>query len=178
MPSENTKDIASKSIEVVKHFFSTLPDDEKEILPSVLKIGGIWFGNFDDYSIGIFYLSNDELQRVKGNINKGLPAFPGFFVSDQNRPAKTPVAIKAVGLCNYFASNHTSNLIAFDICPGASFIVVDHFHELKDSSGQEFKYRIDLALFLGTLPDEQWDEFKPRLLELLHYSLNVWRSVR
>ena len=69
-------------------------------------------------------------------------------------------------------------MIAFDICAGASFTVVDHFHELKDSSGQEFKYRIDLAFFLGTVPDEQWDNFEPRLSELLHHSLDVWRSMR
>ncbi len=178
MPSENIKGLVNKSIEVVKHYFANLPDDAKAILPSVFKIGGIWFGNFDDYSIGIFYLTNDELQRINGNINNGLPAFPGFFISDQNKPENVPVAIKAGGSCNYFASNHTSNIIAFEICAGASFTVVDHFHELKDSSGQEFKYQVDLAFFLGTLPDEQWDNFEPRLLELLQHSLDLWRSVR
>ena len=178
MPSENIKGLANNSIELIKHFFAGLPDDAKTILPSVFKTGGVWFGNFDDYTIGIFYLIEDELQRINNNINHGFPAFPGFFVSDANKPENVPIAIKAGGSCNYFASNHTSNMIAFDVCAGASFTVVDHFHELKDLSGQEFKYRVDLAFFLGTLPDERWDKVEPRLLELLHHSLDVWRSMR
>jgi hypothetical protein len=178
MPSENIKALANNSIELVKHFFANLPEDVKIILPSVFKIEGVWFGNFDDYTIGIFYLSKDELERVNSNINHGLPAFPGFFVSDANKSEKVPIAIKAGGLCSYFASNHTSNMIAFNVCAGASFTVIDHFHELKDLNGQEFKYRVDLAFFLGTFTDERWDKFEPRLLELLHHSLDVWRSLQ
>ena len=63
-------------------------------------------------------------------------------------------------------------------CQGSSFTVIDHFHELRDSSGQEFKYRIDLAFFLGILPNEQWENFETRLLELLQHTLNIWRSKR
>jgi len=178
MPSENIKSLANNSIELVKNFFANLPDDMKKILPSVFKREGVWFGNFDDYTIGIFYLTKDELQRVNNNINHGFPAFPGFFVSYANKPEKVPIAIKAGGSCNYFASNHTSNMIAFDVCEQASFTVVDHFHELKDISGKEFKYRVDIAFFLGTVIDERWNNLQSRLLELLHHSLDVWRSMR
>lgn len=178
MASENIKEIANQSIQTVEHFFANLLENEKALLPSVLKKDGTWFGNSDDYSLGIFFLTTDEFQRIKSNIEKGLPAFPGFFVSDSTKPANVPIAIKASGSCNYFASNHTSNLIAFNISPEASFTVIDHFHEVKDSSGQEFKYQVDLAFFLGIMSGEQWDKFKPRLLELLDYSLKVWKSMQ
>jgi hypothetical protein len=177
MPSENMKHLAYKSILEVEHFFDSYLEKENINLPLVFKEKGIWVAYYDDYSIGIFFLPKEEQQRIKNNVELGLPAFPSFFVSNQNKPENIPIGIEAVGTCNYFASNHSSNLIAFVIYPGASFTVVDHFHEIKDKSGNEFKYRVDLAFLLGTLPDEQWDKFKLRLLELLHSSMDVWNSI-
>ncbi|NLD35355.1 MAG: hypothetical protein GX654_00625 [Desulfatiglans sp.] len=178
MPSDNVRNIANKSVEFVKSFFANLPSEEKSILPSIFKTAGSWVGNFDDFTIGIFYLTHEEIQRAVKNMNQGIHAFPGFYVSEPNRKEKMPVAIKMAGSCNYFASCHTENIIAFSVCQGSSFTVIDHFHEIKDSSGQEFKYRVDLVFFLGLLPNEEWQQFKKRLSELLLHSLNTWRGMR
>ena len=178
MPSDNVRKIANKSVEFVKSFFANLPDEEKQILPRIFKTAGSWLGNFDDFTISIFYLTNEEMQRVVKNINQRIQGFPGFYISESNRKDKIPVAIKMEGSCNYFASCHTENIIAFSVCPGSSFTVIDHFHEIKDSSGKEFKYRVDLAFLLGILPDEKWPQFEKRLAELLHHSLDTWRHLR
>lgn len=178
MPSDNVKNIANKSVEFVKRFFSNLPSEDKTILPSIFKTTGTWVGNFDDFTIGIFYLTHEEMQRAVKNMNQGIHAFPGFYVSEPNRKEKMPVAIKMEGSCNYFASCHTENIIAFSVCQGSSFAVIDHFHEIKGSSGQEFKYRVDLVFFLGLLPNEEWQQFEIRLSELLLHSLNTWRGLR
>lgn len=178
MPSDAVKKIASKSVEFVKSFFANLSSEEKELLPPVLKTTGTWIANYDDFSVGIFYLTGHEMQRAVSNMNQGIPVFPGFYVSDSNRPENAPVAIRMEGSCNYFASCHTTNIIAFSICRGSSFTVIDHFHEIKVSSGQEFKYRVDLAFFLGVLPSEEWQQFRERLSALLHHSLNTWRGIR
>jgi len=178
MPSDTVKNIATKSVEFVKSFFANLPSEEKSILPPIFQTAGSWLGNFDDFMIGIFYLTNEEMQRAVKNMNHGISAFPGFYVSEPNRPENIPVAIKMEGSCNYFASCHTSNIIAFSVCQGSSFTVIDHFHEIKDSSGQEFKYRVDLVFFLGILPNEQWQPFEKRLSDLLQHSLNTWRGMR
>ena len=178
MPSNNVKNIANKSVEFVKSFFANLPSKERSILPSIFKNAGSWVGNFDDFTIGIFYLTHEEMQRAVKNMNQGIHAFPGFYVSEPNRKEKMPVAIKMAGSCNYFASCHTENIIAFSVCQGSSFTVIDHFHEIKDSSGQEFKYRVDLVFFLGILPNEEWQHFEKRLSELLLHSLNTWRGMR
>jgi hypothetical protein len=111
-------------------------------------------------------------------MNRGIPAFPGFYVSDSNKPHSVPVAVKMEGSCNYFASCHTSNIIAFSICQGSSFTVIDHFHEIKSSSGQEFKYRVDLGFFLWILPNEEWAHFEKRLSGLLLHSLKTWKGIR
>ena len=178
MTFENTKALANKSIKLVEHFFNTLPDDIVNNIPTVLKTEGVWFGNFDDNTIGIFYLTKDEQERVKININNELTPFPGLFISDSNKSKNIPIAIKAGGLCGYYDSNHTVNMIAFNVCHGASFTLIDHFHELKDLNGKEFKYRVDLAFILGTFTDERWEEFEKRLLELLQHTLDVWRSMQ
>lgn len=177
MPSDNVRNIANKSVEFVKSFFADLPSEEKSILPSIFKTVGSWVVNFDDFTIGIFYLIHEEMQRAVKNMNQRIPAFPGFYVSEPKRK-KIPVAIKMAGSCNYFASCHTENIVAFSVCQGSSFTVIDHFHEIKDSSGQEFKYRVDLVFFLGLLPNEEWQQFEKRLSELLLHSLNTWRGMR
>jgi hypothetical protein len=178
MPSDNIRNIANKSVEFVKSFFANLSSEDKLILPPILQNAGSWLGNFDDFTIGIFFLTHEEMQRAVKNMDQRIPAFPGFYVSEPNRKEKTPVAIKMEGSCNYFASCHTSNIIAFSVCQGSSFTVLDHFHEIKDSSGQEFKYRIDLVFFLGILVNEEWQHFEKRLSELLLHSLNTWRGMR
>lgn len=178
MPSDNVRNIANQSVEYVKSFFAKLSHEEKQFLPSIFKTEGSWLGNFDDFTIGIFYLTQEEMQRVVNNMNQGIHAFPGFYVSEPNRKDKMPVAIKMECECNYFASCHTENIIAFSVCQGSSFTVIDHFHEIKDSSGQEFKYRVDLAFLLGLLPNEDWQQFENRLSELLLHSLSTWRRMK
>jgi len=178
MPSDNVRNIASKSVEFVKSFFANLPHEERSFLPSIFKTAGSWLGNFDDFTIGIFYLTKEEMQRVVKKMNRRIHAFPGFYVSEPNRKEQMPVAIKMDGSCQYFSSCHTENIIAFSVYQGSSFTVVDHFHEIKVSSGQEFKYRVDLAFLLGLLPDEDWQQFEKRLSELLLHSLNTWRRMR
>lgn len=178
MPSDNVRNIANKSVEFVKSFFANLPSEDKSILPPIFKTAGSWLCNFDDFTIGIFYLTREEMQRVVKNMKQGIHAFPGFYVSEPNRKEEMPVAIRMDGSCNYFASCHTENIIAFNICQGSSFTVIDHFHEIKGSSGQEFKYRVDLVFFLGLLPNEEWQQFEKRLSELLLHSLNTWKGMR
>jgi len=68
-------------------------------------------------------------------------------------------------------------MFAFCVKPGASFTVVDHFQEIRDSSGMEFKYQVDLSFVLGIHHEEDWESVKTRLVELLDHSLNVWRKV-
>lgn len=170
--------LASQAVEVTKHYFANLTKESKEILPPVLKQKGIWIGNYDNHSIGVFYLTKDELDRVNKNINQGLPAFPGLFVSEKNKPEKSPIAISAGGKCNYFSSNYTSNMVAFSIPEGSSFTVIDHYQELTDSNGQTFKYKVDLAFFIGAYEEEVLADFEPRLLELLNHSLEVWRNAQ
>lgn len=178
MPSRDVSDIAEKSVKFVRKFFSDLSPKDRSFLPPIFKSAGSWLGNFDKFTIGIFYLTNEEKQRVLTNIDRQIPAFPGFYVSEPNRKDDLPVAIKMEGDCNYFASCHTENIIAFSVCQGASFIVIDHFHEIKDSSGQEFKYPVHLAFLLGLLPKEEWKRFKNRLSELLQHSLSTWRRMQ
>lgn len=178
MPTENSRTNTLKAIEEITHFFANLTDKEKTILPSVLKMNGSWFSIYDDYSLGIFYITEKENDRVNKYLEKGFPAFPGFIISENKKSTDIPIAIVEKGKCNYFSSNHTSNLIAFKIFPESSFTVVNHIHEINDASGQKFKYHVDLAFFLGTLPNEDWDKLKIRLLELLQYSLNVWKTIQ
>jgi len=132
---------------------------------------------YDDATIGIFFLTKSELQRATNYQNRGFPAFPGFVVSESRKPASVPVAVDIGGSCNVFSSNHTTNMYAFSVKPGASFTVVDHFQEIRDSSGEEFKYPIDLAFVLAISQKEQWPDVEGRLSELLNHTMSVWRKL-
>ena len=169
--------IASNAIELVDKFFAEIKHQAEIPLPPVLKSSGRWIASYDNSTLGIFYLNNNALQRVTEYQNKGWPPFPGFLISDKNRPSGSQVAVAISGSCNFFSSNRTSNVFAFCVKPGASFTVVDHFQEIKDVSGQEVKYKVDLAFIIGIAHEESRESIEKRLLELLEHSLNVWRDI-
>jgi hypothetical protein len=171
------KNIANNGIALANSFFGDLKDKGEITLPSVLKRPGRWMASYDDSTLGIFYIDRNELKRVSEYHNNGWPPFPGFLISDKNRSSDTPVAVTISGTCNIFSSNRTSNMFAFCVKPGATFTVVDHFQEIKDVSGQEFKYKVDLAFIIGIAQEEPWESIKRRLVELLEHSLEVWRNI-
>ena len=171
------KNIATNAISLVDKFFSETKQQGEIILPSVLRSPGRWIASYDNSTLGVFYLDNKELKRVTEYQNNGWPPFPGFLISDENRPSGSPVAVAISGSCNFFSSNRTSNMFAFCVKPGASFTVVDHFQEIKDVSGQEFKYKVDLAFIIAIAHEESWENIEKRLLELINHSLDVWRNI-
>jgi hypothetical protein len=171
------KSIASSSIKFVAHFFADLAGTDRNCLPPVLRTPGHWIASYDDQSLAIYFLDKDSLKRVTDFQNKGWPPFPGFLISDATRPPGSPVAVAISGSCNVFSSIRTINMFSFLVKPGASFVVVDHFQEIKDLSGQEFKYKVDLAFVLGIINDESWEGLRVRLSNLLQHSLKVWRQM-
>ena len=171
------ENIAKKSIEFVEGFVASLSTEDESILPPIFSKKSSWICLYDKFTIGIFKVLNDDIDKIKSNVDNKIQAFPGFYLSESNGEETTKVAIKQEGSCNYFSSNHTSNNIAYSIGPGSSCTVVNHFHEIKDLSGQEYKYQVDLAFLFGFLPNENWQHFKKRLSELLNHSLEVWRSL-
>jgi hypothetical protein len=178
MNSNVIQDIAKRAIQFVECFFGNLTEIERESVPPVLKSTGTWVASYDESMLGIFFLDEAEQQRVKQYQNRGWHPFPGLMVSEAQKPPEARVAMKVGGSCNFFASNHTSNLFAFEVSPGSSFTVVDHFHEIRDSLGQEFKYHVALAFVLGIHQGEQWPDVQRRLSELLNHSMSVWRRLR
>lgn len=170
--------IAKQSLDLVNNYFSELSPDDRAMLPPIFSTEAVWFCLFNEYSIGIFYLTSEEKERVDNNLKNQIQAFPGFYINEQNRKEGTRVAIKQEGSCNYYSSNYTSNIIAFSICPGSSFIVIDHFHEIIDSTENKHQFKVDLAYFLGLLPNEKLQDIENRLTDLLNHSLSIWRSMR
>lgn len=171
------KSIAASSIKFVAHFFAALAGTDRNCLPPVLRTPGHWVASYDDYTLAIYFLDKEALKRVTDFQNKGWPPFPGFLMSDTTRPSGSPVAVQISGSCNVFSSNRTTNMFSFSVKQGASFVVVDHFQEIKDSSGQEFKYKVDLAFVLGINNNESCEGLRVRLSDLLQHSLEVWRQV-
>lgn len=170
--------IATNSIALANSFFADLKDKGEITLPSVLKRAGGWMASYNDSTLGIFYLDRNELKRVSEYQSNGWPPFPGFLISDKNCSSDTPVAMAIGGICNIFSSNRTSNMFAFCVKPGATFTVVDHFQEIKDISGKEFKYKVDLAFIIGVTKEEPWESIKKRLEKLFEHSLKVWRNIK
>lgn len=171
------KNIATNAISFVDNFFAEIKHQDEITLPSVLKSPGRWIASYDNSTLGVFYLDSNELKRITEYQKKGWPPFPGFLISDKNRPSDLQVAVAISGSRNFFSSNRTSNVFAFCVKPGASFTVVDHFQEIKDVSGQEVKYKVDLAFIIGIAHEESWESIEKRLLELLEHSLNVWHDI-
>jgi hypothetical protein len=178
MSRKGMQKIAKRAVQLVVRFFRDLTVTQRDLVPSVLESAGTWMASFDESILGIFYLNESEQQRVKQYQERGWHPFPGFMVGEGKKPAGAPVAMKMGESCNFLSSNHTSNLFAFEISPGSSFTVADHFHEIRDSSGQEFKYHVALAFVLGISQGEQWPDVERRLSELLNYSMGVWRKLR
>ncbi|MFH1146746.1 MAG: hypothetical protein V1736_03465 [Pseudomonadota bacterium] len=176
MTQAQMKSIASNGIKLVAHFFADLTGVDRNCLPPVLRTPGHWMASYDNHTLGIFFLDRGSLKRVTDFQNKGWPPFPGFLISDATRPPGSPVAVEISGSCNVFSSIRTTNMFTFSVKPGASFVVVDHFQEIKDSSGQEFKYKVDLAFILGIIENESWEDLQIRLADLLQHSLKVWRQ--
>lgn len=178
MQGQITEDAAKKAIQVVNGFFGKLKAEDKALLPNVFSSPSTWMAIWDDIVLAIFLLNKAAQERVSEYQRNGWSPFPGFIVSENSKPAGAPVAIAASGSCNYFASNRTTNMIAFCVKPGASFTVVDHFHEVKDSStGQIFEYHVDLTFVLGIHQEEQWADVERRLSELLAHTLSVWGNL-
>jgi hypothetical protein len=178
MSRKGMQKIAKHAVQLVVRFFRDLTVTERDLVPSVLRSAGTWMASFDESILGIFYLSESEQQRVKQYQERGWHPFPGFMVGEGKKPAGAPVAMKMGGSCKFLSSNHTSNLFAFEISPGSSFTVAVHFHEIRDSSVQEFIYHVALAFVLGISQGEQWPDVERRLSELLNYSMGVWRKLR
>ena len=170
--------MAEHAVQLVERFFRDLTATETELVPSVLKSDGTWTASFDESILGLFYLNESERLTIKQNQKRGWPPFPGFMVGEGKKPAGAAVAMKMVGSCNFLSSNHTSNLIAFEVSPGSSFTVAEHFHEIRDASGEEFRFHVALAFVLGVSEGEDWPDVERRLSELLNYSMSVWRKLR
>jgi hypothetical protein len=178
MNRNGMQEVAKHAIQLIVRFFSGLSGAERDLVPSVLKSAGTWMASFDESILGIFYLDESEQQRVEQYQERGWPPFPGFMVGEGKMPAGVQAAITMGGSCGFRSSNHTINLIAFEVSPRASFTVTDHFHEIRDSSGEEFKYHVALAFVLGISQGEQLTDVDHRLSELLEYSRDVWRKLR
>ena len=175
--SEEMKNIVANAVQFVTDFFICLDNAKRTSLAPVLKSPGTWMAIYDKTIIGIFFLNKSSMKRVVENLNKGWQGFPGFLIAEDQRQPNSPVAIKVDGSCNLFSSNRTSNMFAFCVSPGASFTVVDHFHEIKDSSGQEFRYHVDVAFVLGIKQGEDWPGVQSRLSELLNHTISVWQKI-
>ncbi len=178
MSRKGMQKMAGHAVQLVTRFFRDLTVTERALVPSVLKSDGTWVASTDESILGIFYLDKSEQQRVKQYQEKGWPAFPGLMIGEGKKPAGAPVAMKMGGSCNFLSSNHTSNLFAFEVSPGSSFTVADHFHEIRDASGEEFKFHVAFAFVLGISKGEQWPDVERRFSELLNYSMGVWRKLR
>jgi hypothetical protein len=170
------KIIGENALKLVNEFFSQITKQPNIAFPPVLKNSGRWLASCEDSILGIFYIDNEEFKRATQYQNDGWPIFPGFLISEDKLPPGSPVAVAISGSCNLFSSNRTSNMFAFCVKPSASFTVVDHFQEIRDVSGQEFKYKVDLAFVIGISNGETWESVKKRLEELLEHSVNVWRN--
>jgi hypothetical protein len=177
MDNPEMKTIAQNAIKSVEKFFRELNREEQSYLPSLLKTPGRWMANYDNTALGIFFLNNSALERVIEYQNNGWNPFPGLLIGESQKPEGSPVAIFVSGSCNFFSSNRISNMFSFCVSPGASFTVLDHFQEINDSSGQEFKYLVDLAFVLGIHRGEKWSSVESRLSELLNNSLRVWQNI-
>jgi len=177
MDFSEMRTLAQNAIDFVEKFFNELDPQEKSYLPAVLKSPGRWMAILDSIALGLFFLNESASERVTQYQNKDWNPFPGFFKGTDQETVEYPVAIMVSGTCNFFSSNRTSNIFAFCVKPGASFTVVDHFQEIRDASGQEFKYNVDLAFVLGIHRGEQWPSVELRLSDLLNHSLSVWRNV-
>jgi hypothetical protein len=168
--------IAENALKLVNEFFIEITKQPNIALPLVLKKSGRWLASYEDSILGLFFIDNEELKRTTQYQNEGWPIFPGFLVSEDKLPSGSHVAVSISGSCNFFSSNRTSNMFAFCVKPSASFTVVDHFQEVRDVSGKEFKYKVDLAFVIGISNGETWESVKKRLEELLEHSINVWRN--
>jgi len=179
MKNDTRAELARQAVQYVQNFIDNLVQKGQTNLPKCLKTSGRWMANYTGSVLGIYFLTKEELKRVVEHQNKGLPPFPGFLISDELKPPNDASAILTDGTGNYFASNRTVNMWAFTVKPGASFTVVDHFHEIKDSStGHEFKFRVDLAFVLGLHKEEQWADLEQRLAELLSHTVEVWKKLQ
>jgi hypothetical protein len=177
MSDERVQEIAEKAIRYIKSFFQNLSITDKNLLPPVLNLNGVWFAIYTRNMLGFFYLTEGEQRRVQEYHQKGWPPFPGFLIDDEQKEQRVIAAIKVEGVCNSFISNRTKDLIAFQVGPKSSFIIENHYHEIKDSSGLEFRYKIDFALILGLQKLEKWSSLKPRLSNLLNHSLALQRGL-
>ena len=178
MTNDTRAELARQALQYVEIFINDLVKKGKTYLPEILRSYGRWIANYTGSILGIYFLKKDELKRATEYQNKGLSPFPGFLISEDLKPLSDASAIMISGTCDYFASNRTFNMWAFTVKPGASFTVVDHFHEVKDSStGQEFKFHVDLAFILGFNQEENWADLEPRLFKLLSHTVEVWKKI-
>ena len=177
MQMDFKSDLAMKSLKYVESFFNDSDIKGSFYLPKSLKAKGRWIANYTGSVLGIYYLNNKELKRAVKYQNRGFPPFPGFVIDDNLKPPTEASAILVGGKCNYFAANRTVNLWAFTVKPGASFTVIDHFHEIKDSStGENFAFRVDLAFILGIQQNYEWSDLELKLSELLLNTIEVWKK--
>ncbi len=178
MDSEGLTPTAKHAISLVDDFFSNLAESDKRIVAPVILSQGIWIAKYDESLLGIFRLDTPQQERVRQFDVDGWPPFPGLMVAKDQRPRGPQVAIAISGKCGYFSSNHTSNLVAFEVSPGASFTIEAHYHEINDVSGHHFEYPVALAFVLGLLQSETWPQIERRLRELLDHTMGVWRSLQ
>lgn len=179
MSPEATKDMVLKAMEFVEQFFHELAEEDKKILPPILKSPGRWVANSSGSTLGLFFVSQDERRRAAQYWNKGLAAFPGFMISEDQRASTMPAAFGVSGKCLYYSSNNTAYNYAFSVTSGSTSTVVNHFHKVREpSSGEELQYHVDVAFVLGIVEGENWNEIEPKLSELLDHTLDVWRKLQ
>jgi hypothetical protein len=176
MTLESGQVMAQQAVECVQGFFAGHGEEQTACLPGVLRSSGMWMTVSDPSILAIFFLDEAEQKKINRHKKKGWHPFPGFLISESQRPADQRAAYYVRRPCCYYASKRSANMFAFCVSPDSSFTVVDHLHEVVDTSGNKFTYTVDLAFILGLDKGEQWSSVEPRLSELLDYSMGVWKK--
>jgi len=86
MQKKKIPKMVREAINLVTTFFEKLPEQDKNVLPQVLKSDGSWVAAYDHSVIGLFFIDKTKMKAVLSNQHQNLPLFPGLLVSSDRKP--------------------------------------------------------------------------------------------
>ncbi len=141
-------------------------DNEPDFLRKV--IGWNWLVMEGESFVSVFYLSDEEMERVRRNREDGRHGFPGFFAAPDQSGVLAINDERA-----FFGGNQTSGGYAFSVKAGSA-IIQDHRHTAKATDGTHWSYVVELAFVVALPPTAEVADLERAFEELCTWALSVW----
>lgn len=157
---------------IIESRFLNVPDSIQQCFPDVLKGNVQWIAYSDNSFSVLFFLNDQEMERVKEYNKKGLQLFPGFLTGEEGIGAGMRMENSKYGMVSGCS---VSGMYSFSVGLNSTFVIENHTQELNTNELGTIKYTVPLA-YVVSYDENSQEDFYENLDDLISYSIKRWRE--